>query len=334
MFIVVFATMVLTLALLGSTMDKILIDTVRFDEINAVNQGKFHFQSPDQRQKYIEAQTMIHIQAQGLDKPWYSPNRFGNTLVKLLTLDLGKSHFFTSASGSSSVRDIIMEKLPYTVLLFTSSTIIVSLIGVYTGAFLADKSGSVWERSNSFLAVLTSSFPVWWVGMLMIFVFAFLYPIFPARSTPLTSPSDPFYVLDLLYHMTLPLITIVLMSFTSSAYIVKYFVVGILREDFIAAKTAMGLPKKRIVYSHALRNAGPPIITGIVLGLASSFGGSIIIEEVFDWPGMGKLYYDAISTNDLPIIIGLTYFFTLIFVIAVFIADIIYAFLDPRVKIG
>jgi peptide/nickel transport system permease protein len=219
-------------------------------------------------------------------------------------------------------------------LLFTSSTIIVSLIGVYTGAFLADKSGSVWERSNSFLAVLTSSFPVWWVGMLMIFVFAFLYPIFPARSTPLTSPSDPFYVLDLLYHMTLPLITIVLMSFTSSAYIVKYFVVGILREDFIAAKTAMGLPKKRIVYSHALRNAGPPIITGIVLGLASSFGGSIIIEEVFDWPGMGKLYYDAISTNDLPIIIGLTYFFTLIFVIAVFIADIIYAFLDPRVKIG
>jgi len=326
--------MVLTLALLGSTMDKILIDTVRFDEINAVNQGKFHFQSPDQRQKYIEAQTMIHIKAQGLDKPWYSPNRFGNTLVKLLTLDLGKSHFFTSASGSSSVRDIIMEKLPYTVLLFTSSTIIVSLIGVYTGAFLADKSGSVWERSNSFLAVLTSSFPVWWVGMLMIFVFAFLYPIFPARSTPLTSPSDPFYVLDLLYHMTLPLITIVLMSFTSSAYIVKYFVVGILREDFIAAKTAMGLPKKRIVYSHALRNAGPPIITGIVLGLASSFGGSIIIEEVFDWPGMGKLYYDAISTNDLPIIIGLTYFFTLIFVIAVFIADIIYAFLDPRVKIG
>ena len=334
MLIVVFATMVLTLALLGSTMDKILIDTVRFDEINAVNQGKFHFQSPDQRQKYIEAQTMIHIKAQGLDKPWYSPNRFGNTLVKLLTLDLGKSHFFTSASGSSSVRDIIMEKLPYTVLLFTSSTIIVSLIGVYTGAFLADKSGSVWERSNSFLAVLTSSFPVWWVGMLMIFVFAFLYPIFPARSTPLTSPSDPFYVLDLLYHMTLPLITIVLMSFTSSAYIVKYFVVGILREDFIAAKTAMGLPKKRIVYSHALRNAGPPIITGIVLGLASSFGGSIIIEEVFDWPGMGKLYYDAISTNDLPIIIGLTYFFTLIFVIAVFIADIIYAFLDPRVKIG
>ena len=334
MLIVVFSTMVITLVLLGSTMDKILIDAVKFDEVNTVNQGKFQFQSSDQRQKYIDTQTLLHIRALGLDEQWYSPKRFGNTLVKLLTLDLGKSHFFTSNSGSSSVRDIIMEKLPYTVLLFTSSTIIVSLIGLYTGAFVADKSGSVWDKSNSFFAVLSSSFPSWWVGMIMIFAFAFLYPIFPARSTPLTSPSDPFYILDLLYHMTLPLITIVLVSFTASAYIVKYFLGGILREDFITAKRAMGLPEKRIVYSHALKNAGPPIITGIALSLAASFGGAIIIEAVFDWPGMGKLYYDAISLMDVPIIIGLTYFFTLIFVVTIFVTDIIYAFLDPRVKVG
>ncbi|MFI5423004.1 MAG: ABC transporter permease, partial [Nitrososphaerales archaeon] len=223
---------------------------------------------------------------------------------------------------------------PYTVLLFTSSTIIVSLIGLYTGAFVADKSGSVWDKSNSFFAVLSSSFPSWWVGMLMIFAFAFLYPIFPARSTPLTSPSDPFYILDLLYHMTLPLITLVLVSFTAWSFIVKYFIGGVLREDFITAERAMGLPKKRIVYSHALRNAGPPIITGIALSLAGSFGGSIIIEAVFDWPGMGKLYYDAIGVMDVPIIIGLTYMFTLIFVITIFVTDIIYAFLDPRVKVG
>ena len=117
-------------------------------------------------------------------------------------------------------------------------------------------------------------------------------------------------------------------------YIVKYFIGGILREDFITAKRAMGLPKKRIVYSHALKNAGPPIITAIALSLAGSFGGSIIIEAVFDWPGMGKLYYDAISVMDVPIIIGLTYMFTLIFVITIFVTDIIYAFLDPRVKVG
>jgi peptide/nickel transport system permease protein len=334
MLLVVFSTLVLTLALLGSTMDKILIDAVRFNEVNSVNEGKFQFQSPDQRQKYIDTQTLLHIKTLGLDEPWYSPKRFANTLLELLTLDLGKSHFFTSNSGSSSVRDIIMEKLPNTILLFTSSTIIVSLIGVYTGAFVADKSGSVWTKSNSFFAVLSSSFPSWWVGMIMIFVFAFLYPIFPARSTPLIPPSNPFYFLDLLYHMTLPLITIVLVSFSAWSYIVKYFIAGVLREDFIGSKIAIGIPKKRIVYSHALKNAGPPIITAIALSLAASFGGAIIIEAVFDWPGMGKLYYDAISVMDVPIIIGLTYVFTLIFVITIFVTDIIYAFLDPRVKVG
>jgi len=162
--------------------------------------------------------------------------------------------------------------------------------------------------------------------MLMIFAFAFVYQIFPARSTPLTPPSDPLYIPDLLYHMTLPLITIVLVSFSAWSYIVKYFIVGILQEDYIAAKMAIGLPKKRIVYSHALKNAGPPIITAIAISLASSFGGAIIIEAVFDWPGMGKLYYDAISVMDVPIIIGLTYVFTLIFVITIFLTDIIYAF--------
>jgi peptide/nickel transport system permease protein len=334
MLLVVFSTMVLTLALLGSTMDKILIDAVRFDEVNSVNQGKFQFQSPDQRQKYIDTQTLLHIKTLGLDEPWYSPKRFANTLLELLTLDLGKSHFFTSDSGSSSVRDIIIEKLPKTVLLFTSSTIIVSLIGLCIGGFVAGKSGSIWDKMNSFFAVVSSSFPSWWVGMLMIFAFAFVYQIFPARSTPLTPPSDPLYIPDLLYHMTLPLITIVLVSFSAWSYIVKYFIVGILQEDYIAAKMAIGLPKKRIVYSHALKNAGPPIITAIAISLASSFGGAIIIEAVFDWPGMGKLYYDAISVMDVPIIIGLTYVFTLIFVITIFLTDIIYAFLDPRVKVG
>jgi peptide/nickel transport system permease protein len=326
--------MVLTLALLGSTMDKILIDAVRFDEVNSVSEGKFQFQSPDERQRYIDTQTLLHIKTLGLDEPWYSPKRFANTLLELLTLDLGKSHFFTSNSGSSSVRDIIMEKLPNTVLLFTSSTLIVSLIGIYTGAFVAEKSGSVWDKSNSFFAVLSSSFPSWWVGMLMIFAFAFLYPIFPARSTPLIPPSNPFYILDLLYHMTLPLITLVLVSVSAWSYIVKYFIGGVLREDFIASKIAIGLPKKRIIYSHALKNAGPPIITVIALSLAGSFGGSIIIEAVFDWPGIGKLYYDAITVMDIPIIVGLTYIFTLIFVITIFVTDIIYAFLDPRVKVG
>ena len=332
--VVIFSTLVLTLALLGSAMDKILIDSARYDVVNSITQGKYKFQSLDERQKYINSQIQLQVKILGLDEPWYSPKRFANTLSKLATLDLGKSNFFTSDSGSSSVKDIILEKMPRTILLFTTSTVVVSIIGLYLGGFFADRSGSVWDKGNSFIAVLSSSFPSWWVGMLMIFAFAYLFHIFPARSTPLTPPSDPYYVLDLLYHMALPFITLVIVSFSAWSYIVRYFLGGILREDYILAKAAMGLPRRRIIYSHALKNAAPPILTSIVLSLAASFGGAIIIEAVFDWPGMGKLYYDAISVMDIPIIIGISYILTLIFVITIFVTDIIYAYFDPRVKVG
>src|SRR5690606_18745576 len=214
------------------------------------------------------------------------------------------------------------------------TTLIVTIIGIYLGAFVANRAGSLPDRLNSAFAVFSGSFPTWWVGMLMIFAFAFTYHIFPARSTPLTSPSDPAYVLDLLWHMVLPLITIVLVSFGSWAYTVRYFLVGVLAEDYIAAKKTAGIPERKILYSHALKNAAPPIVTVIALSLAGSFSGAITIEAVFDWPGMGSLYYKAISFMDVPVIIGLTYVSTVIFVITVFATDIIYAYFDPRVKVS
>jgi peptide/nickel transport system permease protein len=132
--------------------------------------------------------------------------------------------------------------------------------------------------------------------------------------------------------MTLPFITLILVGFGSWAYIVRYFVEGVLSEDYIISKRAIGISKRKILYSHALKNAASPIVTIIALSLASSFGGSIIVEAVFDWPGIGKLYYDAIGVSDVPLIIGLTYVFTLIFVISVFIMNLFYAFFDPRIK--
>lgn len=334
MILVVFFTLVITIAILGSTIDKILIDSVRYDAVNAISQSKFHFQSLKERQSYVTTQIALNIKSLGLDEPWYSPKRFFNTLLRIVTLDLGRSNFFTTDSGSSSVRDIILERLPKTILLFSTSTLIVSVIGIYLGAFIADRSGSLIDKSNSLLAILSNSFPSWWIGMLMIFVFAFVYEIFPARSTPMSSPSDPLYIFDLLYHMLLPLITLVLVSFTAWAYIVRYYLIRIRHEDFIFSKKAIGISKRRILYSHMLKNAAPPIITSVALSLAASFGGAIIIESVFDWPGMGKLYYDAIAVNDVPIILGNTYIFSIIFVVTIFITDIAYGFFDPRVKVG
>jgi peptide/nickel transport system permease protein len=334
MVIVLFATLVLTIALLGPTMDKILLEAIRFYVSEEVNQSDIKFSTLQDRETFIKNRIDLQIRNIGLDEPWYAPKRFTNTVLKVMVLDLGKSNYLTSDSGSSSVRDIILEKMPKTILLFTTSTLIVTVIGIYLGAFVANRAGSIWDRLNSAFAVFSGSFPTWWVGMLMIFVFAFTYHFFPARATPLTPPSDPSYALDLLYHMFLPLITIVIVSFGSWAYTVRYFVVGILGEDYIAAKRAVGISENKILYSHALKNAAPPIITVIALSLAGSFGGAITIEAVFGWPGMGSLYYEAIAFLDIPIIIGLTYISTLIFVITVFLTDIVYAYFDPRVKIS
>ena len=253
-------------------------------------------------------------------------------MYKIILLDFGQATFLTSDSGSSDVKDIILEKLPRTILLFTSATIIISIIGIFVGALSASKIGSIIDRITSSFAIISSSFPVWWIGMLMIFLFAFTYQIFPARATPDIPVSSPEYLGALLYHMALPLITIVMIGFGSWAYLVRNFMVGIMQEDFIMAKKTMGINQSRITYTHALKNAAPPIITILALSLSGSLGGAIITEAVFDWPGMGRLYFEAITVMDLPVIIGATYILTVFFLVSIFIADLLYGYFDPRIR--
>jgi peptide/nickel transport system permease protein len=332
MFLVLFATLFITVILLGSTFDKLQKESIRNQVVEEVNQGTLKFESSGERSSYINNQTQFRSKIAGLDQGSLSPSNLIHRITSLMTLDLGRSHFFTTDYGSSNVRDIIFEKVPKTILLFTTATICVTVIGIFLGTYVAGKEGSWWDKSNSIFAIFSNSFPSWWVAMLMILLFAYTLHIFPARATPLSSPSDPTYLLDLLYHMALPLITLIIVSFGAWAYIVRYFLINILNEDFIYAKRTMGISRRRILYSHALRNAGPPIATAVGLALAASFGGAIITEAVFDWPGMGKLYYDAIGVLDVPIIIGLTFVSTIIFLVTIFITDISYTLLDPRVK--
>ena len=332
MFLVLFATLFITVILLGSTFDKLQKESIRNQVVEEVNQGALKFESSGERSSYINNQTQFRSKITGLDQGSLSPSNLIHRIISVMTLDLGRSQFFTTDYGSSNVRDIIFEKVPKTILLFTTATICVTVIGIFLGTYVAGKEGSWWDKSNSIFAIFSNSFPSWWVAMLMILLFAYTLHIFPARATPLSSPSDPTYVLDLLYHMALPLITLIIVSFGAWAYIVRYFLINILNEDFIHAKRTMGISRRRILYSHALRNAGPPIATAVGLALAASFGGAIILEAVFDWPGMGKLYYDAIGVLDVPIIIGLTFVSTIIFLVTIFITDISYTLLDPRVK--
>ncbi len=335
MFGVLMATLLITIALVGSNMDAILKQSVSLEIRQQITNNKSlvsSFKTPEQLDSYVHGQINQRMLALGLDQPWYTPQRLGLAMYKILTLDFGHAKFLTSDTGSSDVKDIILEKLPRTILLFTTATAIVSLFGILLGAIAASKVNSKIDKITSGFAIVSSSFPVWWVGLIMIFLFAFVYPIFPARATPDVSVTDPGYLMSLLYHMALPLITLVLIGFGSWAYLVRNFLVGVLQEDFIMAKRTIGINKKKILYNHALKNAAPPIITVLALSLSGSLGGAIITEAVFDWPGMGRLYYEAISVLDLPVIIGATYVLTAFFLVSIFLADVLYAYFDPRVR--
>ena len=337
MFGVLMATLLITIALVGSNMDNILKQSVAFEIRQQITDNKAlveNFKNPEELDSFITTQIDQRIKALGLDEPWYSPPRLGLSVYKILVLDFGHATFLTSDSGSSNVKDILLEKLPRTILLFTTATVIISLLGIFLGALSGSKINSKLDRMTSTFAVVSSSFPVWWIGMLMIFVFAFAYQIFPARATPLIPATDPGYVGALLYHMTLPLVTLVLIGFGSWAYLVRNFLIGILQEDFIMAKRAAGIPERKIIYAHALKNAAPPIVTILALSLSGSLGGAVITEAVFDWPGMGRLYFEAISVLDLPVIIGATYVLTAFFLASIFVADIMYGYFDPRVRTG
>ncbi len=337
MFGVLMITLFLTVSLVGSNMDTILKQGVVFQvrgEITADPSIANSFSSTEEFEEFIQSQIDQRIETLGLDEPWYSPQRIGLTMYKILILDFGNATFLTSDAGSTDVKEIILEKLPRTILLFTTATIIISIIGIFLGTLSGSKVGSVLDRITSSFAIISSSFPVWWIGMLMIFLFAFVYQIFPARATPAIPPSDPDYVFSLLYHMALPVITIVLIGFGAWAYLVRNFMVGIMQEDFITSKRVMGISRKKIIYKHALKNAAPPIVTILALSLSGSLGGAIITEAVFDWPGMGRLYFEAITVMDLPIIIGATYILTVFFLISIFIADLLYGYFDPRIRTG
>ena len=337
LFGVLMATLLLTVLLVGSNMDSILKKGIAVQVRTEVVENKnlvAGFANTDQLNQYVESQIEKRTKILGLDQPWYSPNRIGLAMYKILTLDFGHSTFLTSDTGSTAVGDIILEKLPRTILLFTTATAIISIIGIFVGAISGSKVGSKTDKITSSFAIISSSFPVWWIGLLMIFVFAFWYAIFPARATPLIPPTDPGYVGSLLYHMTLPIITIVMIGFGTWAYLVRNFMAGIMQEDFVFVKKTIGIKQRKIIFGSALKNAAPPIVTILALSLSGSLGGAIITEAVFDWPGMGRLYFDAITIMDLPVIIGATYVLTVFFLVSIFVSDLLYGYLDPRIRTG
>jgi len=330
--IAVYLTVVI--ANLGGYVDKIVKDQIERDVTQQLARNpSFQRLPPAKQEAMIKQRIQARIKAAGLDKPFME--RSFIYMENALTLNLGRAMFLHSASGSKYVRDIILERLPWTIYLFTTATMISAAIGIILGLYMGKGALSLLDRVVSMYAVISQSIPPWFLGIIFLLVFAFQLRIFPPGGI-ISQPHSTWigFTIDFLHHLALPLITWVVVGFGYWAYVTRNLVIHILGEDYVTAARAKGLPEKLILRRYVLRPASPPIVTMTALALIASWMGAIITETVFSWGGIGMLYYEAIWSMDAPVIIGLTVIYAYLLVITVFVLDIIYGLLDPRVKVG
>ena len=288
---------------------------------------------PDSLEEAIKDYKKELERAYGLDQPWYL--RLPGMVFRVFTLDLGETHTLRSSKGSNRVSDIVLERIPNSMLLLTTSMVFTALIGISIGIHLASHSGTRMDRIVSSFSAVSYALPTWWVGILLILLFTFQLGILPSGGMYSSPPPVGGFLrfLDLLHHALLPIFTLILASLGPYIYVVRTMTLNIAQSDHVTIARAKGLSERLVSRRHILRVAAPPIVTGLILSLAGTLGGSILVETVFNWRGMGRLYYEAIAgTPDEMVIVALTFVYTLIYVSARMILEVLYIFLDPRVR--
>lgn len=334
LFGVLLVVLILSVVVLGATgFSDRLLNAIISQDLRGLRQSLAeNIRDPEELERVIFDRRGQLVEFYGLDKPWYL--RLPGMVIRVLTLDLGEARTLRSFTGSSRVIDIVMERLPNTILLVTTAMVITAIIGLYLGVKLATNVGSKLERGSSYLSAVSFALPAWWMGIIMIIIFAFQFRLLPSSGMfsvpPPTNPIGRF--LDMLWHAILPVTTLVMVSIGAWAYTVRTMVLNTAHEDFVTVARAKGIPENLVMRRHIIRVAAPPILTSLILGLAASLGGAILTETVFGWPGMGRLYYDAVLAADENVIVALTFMFTLIYVVARFALEVLYVLLDPRVR--
>ena len=326
--------LVMLVVALGATgfSDRILNAIVN-EEMRGIREGLARtIRDPEQLEQVLRIQREEREKFYSLDRPWHQ--RLPDMVRRLILLDLGEARTLRSFQGSPKVLTMVLERLPYTMLLITTASVITAVVGLAVGVKLATRIGSKLDRSVSYASAISYALPAWWTGILLILLLAFQLRILPSGGLHSTPPPEGGIArfLDLLYHAILPVITLVLVSLGAWAYTVRTMVLNTAQEFFVTVARAKGLPESSVMRRYILRVAAPPIVTNLVLGLAASLGGAILTETVFNWPGMGRLYYDAILAADEAVIVALTFMFTLLYVLARFILEVLYLILDPRIR--
>ena len=267
----------------------------------------------------------------GLDGSYLS--QYLRYLKGLLHGDLGNSY----RAGSPKVWALICDRLPWTLVLSVSSMLICFFCGVVIGTRCAMKRGRWQDKALMNASTVTTAIPSFFIALMLTYFLGFELEIFPAYTDQnLVSSFDWSLrsICAVAYNAALPVLSTMLGGIISNAQGVRNSVISVTGEPFIVTARAKGMSRRNVLYKHVLRNALLPIVTGLGMSLSGLIGGSVVIEQIFNWHGMGTLYLEANNTNDYPLMMGIMIFISGFALAANLITDLCYSLLDPRVTLG
>lgn len=259
----------------------------------------------------------------GLDRPFLV--RMGEWYLRLLQGDLG-----TSLLLNRGVTEAILERLPITLSLTAMAFVLAVLLGVAAGVLAAMRHGRAADQGLMSLALLGLSLPEFWLGLVLIWLVAVLVPIFPAGDY-VAFAKDPW---QWARHLALPTFSLACIQMGFVARMTRSSMLEVLSQDFIRTARAKGLPEPYVVLRHGLVNAMVPIVTVMGIMVGALLGGAVVTEQVFSIPGLGRLIIGAVLARDFPVIQGGLLFLALIYLTVNLVVDLLYAVIDPRVRLG
>jgi len=264
-------------------------------------------------------------QSLGLDRPFYL--QYVTWLGRAARGDLGRS-----VQLAAPVTEMVLDRLKNTLVLALAAALLAVSLGVPIGILSATRQSSFIDRASVVLALFGNSMPTFWLGLVFILVLSLHFGLFPSNG--MYSLRGPGGIPDLLWHLALPALTLCGVPAAVLARLTRSSLLEALTDDYVRTARAKGLTEARVVVRHALGNALLPVVTLMGIQAGYLLGGSILVETVFSWPGLGLQLYDAIGARDLPLVQGGVLLVATIFVFINLFVDVLYGVLDPRIRYG
>lgn len=249
----------------------------------------------------------------GLNKPLLV--RYFNYMLNFLKGDMGVSYY-----KSTSVVSEVMSRFPYTAKLAGVAAILTLIMSIPIGVMAAVKQNSIFDNASLVVTLLGISMPVFWLGLLLIITFSLKLDWFPTGGA------------DTWKSYIMPAFCLAFSNMSTMARTTRSSMLETIRQDYVRTASAKGVPRKAVILRHAFRNALIPTITVLGIQMSQLLGGSVVVETVFAWPGVGRLMIDSISSRDTPMVLGCIVLLTILFSVLNLIIDLCYAVADPRIK--